>query len=280
MIAGHRVLCFLLIATFTLAAHPVVAQDQGLDPVLYSAAVRDSPEVRAGEVSNVDAHGVLLYRLPFAFHLRSLDEHPWGLRVTFPLSLSSLRIEDTSDVGGFVKKLAIVALVPGVELELPVGERVLLRPFVEAGMGKGSDGGGVEVLYGVGLRGRIVQPIRRLHLTVGGAATRKKAATSVRVYDHYSIFEAGADAQVPLGFSIRQKAARGGVYTIARAFDGLEIRREGEPPIFLGRQFEVGGSFATAPNLRVWKITLPWIAAGYQFGKVVSGVRLYATFPY
>jgi len=280
VIAGHRVLCSLLIATLTLAAGPVVAQDQGLDPVLYSAAVRDSAAVRAGEVSNVDARGVLLYRLPFAFHLRSLDEHPWGLRVTFPLSLSSLRIEDTSDVGGFVKKLAIVALVPGVELELPVGERVLLRPFVEAGVGKGSDGGGVEVLYGAGLRGRIVQPIQRLHLTVGGAATHKKAATNVRVYDHYSIFEAGADAQVPLGFSIRQKAARGGVYTIARAFDGLEIRREGEPPIVLDRQFEVGGSFATAPNLRVWKITLPWIAAGYQFGEVVSGVRVYTTFPF
>jgi hypothetical protein len=289
VIAGRLVLCFLLIATLTLAAGPVVAQDQGLDPVLYSSAVRSSAvgsgavgggAVRAGEISNVDAHGVLLYRLPFAFHLRSLDEHPWGLRVTFPLSLSAIQIENTSDVGSFVKKLAIVAVVPGVELELPVGDRVLLRPFVEAGVGRGSDGGDVEVLYGAGWRGRIVQPIRRLRLTAGGAAIHKRAATNVRIYDDYSIFEAGADVQVPLGFSIRQKAARGGVYTIARAFAGLEIRREGQPPIVLDRQFEVGGSFATGPDLRVWKITLPWIAAGYQFGEVVSGVRVYTTFPF
>ena len=66
----------------------------------------------------------------------------------------------------------------------------------------------------------------------------------------------------------------------ARAFDGLEIRREGGPLVVLGRQFEAGGSFATAPDLGVWKITLPWIAVGYQFGKVVSGVRVYATFPF
>ena len=272
--AGHRVLCSSLIASLTRAAGPVVAQDQGLDPLIYAGAVR------AGEISGVDAHGVVLYRLPFAFHLRSLDAHRWGLRVTVPLSLSALKIEGASGVGGFVKKLGIVALVPGIEVELPVGERVLLRPFVEAGVGKGSDGGGVEVLYGAGLRARMVQPIRRLHLTVGGAATHKRAATHLRVYDDYSMFEAGADAQVPLGFSIRKKAARGGFYTIARAFDGLEIRREGEPLVVLGRQFEVGGSFATTPDFRLWKITLPWLAAGYQFGEVVSGVKVYATFPF
>ena len=248
-----------------------MAQDQGLDQLIYAGAVR------AGEISGVDAHGFLLYRLPFFFYLRRLDAHAWGLRVNVPVSLSSLRIED---IGGFVKKLGIAALVPGIDVELPVGERLLLRPFVEAGVGKGSDGGGVELLYGAGLRARFVQPIRRLRLTVGGAATHKRAATHVRAYDDYSTFEAGADAQVPLGFSIGKRAALGGVYTIARAFDGLEIRREGEPLVVLDRQFEVGGSFATAPDLRLWKITLPWLAAGYQFGEVVSGVRVYATFPF
>ena len=62
--------------------------------------------------------------------------------------------------------------------------------------------------------------------------------------------------------------------TIARRFDGLEIRREGEPLVVLRQRFEVGGSFATAPDFRVQKITLPWIALGYQFGEVVSGVRI------
>jgi len=264
----------LLIASLTLAAGPVVAQDQGLDQLIYAGTFR------AGEISGVDAHGALLYRLPFGFHLRSLDAHPWGLRVTVPLSLSAVKIEGASDVGRFVKKLAIIALVPGIEVELPVGERVLLRPFVEAGLGKGSDGGDVEVLYGAGVRGHLVQPIKRLHLTLGGAAIRKKAATTARVYDGYSTFEAGVDAQVPLGFSIGRKSARGGVYTIARRFDGLEIRREGEPPVVLRQQVEVGGSFATAPDFRVWKIRLPWIALGYQFGEVVSGVRIYTTFPF
>src|SRR4249919_2486688 len=113
--AGHRVLCAFMTASLTLAAGPVAAQDQGLDQLICASAVR------AGEISGVDAHGFLLYRLPFFFYLRSLDAHPWGLRVNVPLSLSSLHIED---IGGFVKKLGIAALVPGIDVELPVGERV------------------------------------------------------------------------------------------------------------------------------------------------------------
>jgi len=39
-------------------------------------------------------------------------------------------------------------------------------------------------------------------------------------------------------------------------------------------------SFSTDPDLRVWKVPLPWLAAGYQFGHIVSGVRIYVVFPF
>ena len=37
-----------------------------------------------------------------------------------------------------------------------------------------------------------------------------------------------------------------------------------------GAILELGASFATAPDLRIWKIRLPWLAGGYQFGETVS----------
>ena len=63
--------------------------------------------------------------------------------------------------------------------------------------------------------------------------------------------------QVPLGFSVRGRQARGGIYVIGRAFDGLELIREDQPPIVLRGQFEAGLSFSTAPELRIWKFPLP-----------------------
>jgi len=45
-------------------------------------------------------------------------------------------------------------------------------------------------------------------------------------------------------------------------------------------QLEVGASFSTAPDLKIWKLTLPWIGGGYQFGDVIWGVKIYVKFPF
>ena len=99
------------------AAMPAAAQDQDLDPFLF--ANRDE----TASARDVEARGFQLYRVPLSFHVRSMDKHPWGLRVTFPVSLSSLTIKGLSDVGGFVEKLGIAAIIPGLEVEIPVGSR-------------------------------------------------------------------------------------------------------------------------------------------------------------
>jgi hypothetical protein len=262
--AGALVLLFL-------AAWPAAAQDQGLDPLLL--ANRDE----MASAPDVEARGFQLYRLPFSVHVRSLDKHPWGVRITFPVSLNSLRIEGVSDLGGFVEKLRIAAIIPGLEVEIPVGTRTLVRPFGEVGFGKSNDSS--DVFYGAGVRAQAVADLEKLHLTYGGSIAARKAPALADAAARYASFEAGADGQVPLGFSVRGGQARGGIYVIGRAFDGLELERDDHPPIVLRRQFEAGLSFSTAPELRIWKIPLRWLAAGYQFGRV-SGVRIYLMFPF
>jgi hypothetical protein len=58
---------------------------------------------------------------------------------------------------------------------------------------------------------------------------------------------------------------------IGCSFDGLEMERNGQPRLVFRGQIEVGASFSTGPDLRIWKIRLPWLAGGYQFGDAVSG---------
>lgn len=252
-----------------IAAVPAAAQDEGLDPILL--ANRDETQ----SATNVEAQGFQLYRLPLSFHVRSLDKHPWGLRVTFPLSLSSLSVNDE---GAFVVKLGITAIIPGIEVEIPVGSRTLVRPFGEIGIGKGSDSS-VQVFSATGVRVRTTADQKYLHVTAGGRIAARRTPTFNGTATRYASFEGGADAEVPLGFSVRGRQARAGVYMIGRAYDGLELERESQPPIVLQGQIETGLSFSTAPDLRIWKIPLRWLAAGYQFGRV-SGIRVYMTFPF
>jgi hypothetical protein len=254
-----------------LAATPVAAQDQGFDPLLF-AGVFD------GDAANVEARATQLYRLPMALTLRRPDDGRVGVRLTFPISLTSVRVENVSDVKPFVRKLGMTAVVPGVELLIPVSDRFRLRPFGEAGIGRG--GGRTEVLYGAGIRGRVDQPVKRLQLTFGGSAMRRKRGTEGGGYGDHSMFEAAVDTQFPLGFSVGTRKARGGFFVIARGFNGLELPRAEQSPIVLDSQFEAGVSFSTSPNLNIWKLQLPWLAAGYRFGDVLSGVRVYMRFPF
>jgi len=253
---------------------PVAAQDEGLNPL------RPDGNAGAGVTSNAEAQGFQLYRLPFSFRVRKPHAQSWGLRVTFPLSFTLLRVEDASSIGGLLRKFAVAAVVPGLELEVPVGRRMLVRPFGELGIGKTSGESSTQMMYGAGLRIRTFQDVKGLHLTYGGSVAGRKRPVLARTYDRYGSLEAGVDVQIPLGFSVQRKAARGGMYAIGRAFNGLELQRDGQPPIVLRRQLEAGVSFSTEPDLRVWKIRLPWLAVGYQFGDTVSGVRVYARFPF
>jgi hypothetical protein len=262
-----RLAFLLLLATAT----PVAAQDAGFDPLLF-AGVFD------GTAENVQARATQLYRLPIALTLRRPDEGRVGVRLTFPVSLTSVRVENISDVKPFVTKLGVAAIVPGIELMVPVSDRFRLRPFFEAGIGKG--GGRTEVLYGAGVRARVDRPARRVQLTFGGSAMYRKSGTSEDEYGGHSMFEGAVDTQFPLGFSVRSRKARGGFYVMARAFNGLEMPRANQDPAALRSQIEVGASFSTSPELNIWKLRLPWLAAGYQFGDTLSTVRVYLRFPF
>lgn len=274
-----RALCGLACTLFLIGGVPgsAAAQDQALEPLLFT----DLLDSDGNPQSDIDAQTLQLYRFPFGFHLRTISDDGWGLRVTFPVSLSAVRVEGVSELGRLVRKLALLAVVPGIELEIPVGDRLRLRPFGEVGFGGGTEGGDASVLYGSGVRARVDPPrLRRVRFTLGGSAFYRKLAASGDRYDGHATFEAALDTQVPLGFSVATRPARGGPYVIMRGFNGLELRQASAAPIELRHQLELGASFSTEPDLRIWRITLPWLAVGYQFGEQLSGVRMYMMFPF
>jgi len=255
-------------------ADPAAAQDQALDPLLFVQRTAD------GTASLTGARTFQLYRLPLDYTLRQMDDDHWGISLTCPVSLSGVRVQRTTSATTFVHSLGVFAIVPGIALDIPLAEGVRLHPFAEAGVGRGSDPHETEVLYGAGASVRIERRAGSASLTLGGSAKRQRLATDVGDYEAHSTFEGGVDVQVPLGFSSGPRAFRGGGYAIARAFDGLVLTRPGFEPVSLSHQIEAGASLSTAPELRIWKITLPWIAVGYQFGAVIHGVRVYTSFPF
>jgi len=256
-----------------LAFGPARAQDADLDPVLFA-------DLEGAQVQDVTASSFAVYRIPISYRLRSLDDHPWGLRLTFPVSFGSYRIEALNEVDEFIEDLQSVSIIPGVEFELSAGPRWVLKPFAEVGIGTDSNGGGSDVLWGTGLRAIGTYRPKTTHLTVGSAAIYKEPATSRGSFDSYSKLEAGLDGQWPLGFSLGRRRASGGIFGITRRYFDLDVQRLGEDRLEVEQSYEVGLSFATDPAIRVVGIDFPWVGLGYAFGEVFGGVRLYLSFPF
>ena len=234
----------------------------------------------AGTIEDADAKSFQIYRISISHRVRKLAREPWGLRLYFPISLGTFELETVTDVGEFFNSFQSIAFIPGVEFLFPVGERWVLKPFGEIGVADDTATGGVQVLYSAGVRARAEYQPGPFDVMAGGAFRYRNNTTSVAVNNWYSTVEIGADAQLPLGFSLGSKEAQGGVYAIARHYSNLEFELITEGPINITWNYEVGLSFATDPIAKLWKIKMPWIALGYRFGDRESGFRLSFNFPF
>jgi hypothetical protein len=259
-----------------LAAAPAGAQDQDLGPLVFVNPSTTTP------ASITSASAIQLYRVPIDYTIRSMDGRRWGISLSCPISISGIRVhlQDVHDAERLAHSLGVFAVVPGIGVEIPLATGLRIRPFAEVGLGRGTDRKKTEVLYGIGASVRLDRQAGVARLTIGGEANHRRSVTDTGYYEAHSTFEGGIDAQVPLGFSIAHRQVRGGGYVIARVFDDLVLLGPELEPVALGHQFEAGVSFSTAPALRIWKIDIPWVAVGYQSGAVLTGIRVYTSFPF
>lgn len=268
-----RASTLLALLGVVLVVGPAAAQDGDLDGLMLLP--RD-----VGAVQDASATSFQIYRIPISYPLRRLEDKRWGLRITLPVSLGSYELEAATDIGDVVESIQSVAVIPGVEFLLPAGERWVVKPFAEVGIGDDSRTGETHLLYAAGVRARGEYDARPFAMMVGTAYKYRNGTTADVVENWYSTLEAGGAAQLPLGFSVGSREARGGGYAILRHFSELEFEVIADGPFDVSWNYELGLSFSTDPVLQLWKVKLPWIGIGYRFGDNTRGIRLSFAFPF
>lgn len=264
--------CVAVVALAVLAAATASAQED-LDPL------RRLP-FDARTVTDVEAKGFQLYRIPLSTTVRDPEDKPWGLKVTFPVSLGGYEVSAASGVGDLAERLDTFTVVPGVEFQLPAGQHWVFKPFGEVGASASTATDTVDVLYGAGLRARADYRPRPFVVTLGGALEYRYGGASRALVQHYSMAAVAVDAQLPLGFSIGARAAHGGLFVAVRNYSDVKLRDLDTEPFEVSTSYEAGVSFATEPPLRLWKLPLPWLGLAWRRSEAVSGLRLYLAFPF
>jgi hypothetical protein len=268
--------CYLpaLAAALAVLAAVTAGAQEDLDPL------RRLP-FDARSVTDVETTSFQVYRIPMSATVRDLEDEPWGLRVTFPVSLGGYEVSAATSVGDLAERLSTVTVVPGVEFLLPAGSSWTIKPFAEAGLTAASDvDDDTDVLYGAGVRTRGEYRPGQSVVTLGGALEYRGSSDPDSLIKQYSTLAAAADVQWPLGFSLGGRPARGGLFVAVRNFSDVKLRDLDSVPFEVSTSYEAGLSFATEPPLRVWKLPLPWLGLAWRQSDAVSGLRLYLAFPF
>jgi len=226
---------------------------------------------------------VQIVRFPFSYRLRELEEDPFGLTLRLPVSFGLYDLAAVLEDGTKISEsLSTLTVLPGVEIQVPVGERWLLKPFAEVGAGKDFSGGHVALLWGAGFGTLGRYPWQSRTVSLGSRLWYRggKIGGGGEI-DAFLTAEAGLDVRFPTGLQVAGRSLDVSAFGIVRRYfpvvtfveiDGTENT--------LAHQLEAGFTFDVEPPLRFLGIPLPPLGVSYGWGDGLSSVRLTFGFPF
>ncbi len=210
-------------------------------------------------------------------------ERPWRLKVRAPVNLGLYEFSATDTDGTLVSdELQTLAVIPGVELQIPMSQRWTLKPFVDAGLGHGlKSDGSAAYIFSAGAKSIYEQPWDEYTFLLGnGFIYAGNAAFGERIED-YSVVETGFGVRRPTGFEMWGIEPEVGVYGIHYYYpEALTFQRFLEPPLKVNNQFEIAMSLGSAGPFEIGPFTDPRIGIGYIFGDGLEVVRVNFGFPF
>ena len=213
-----------------------------------------------------------VYTLPLDYTLHDVLRNGWALRILAPIQLGlySLKATDTNGERISINQQS-VAVVPGAELEIPVGNRTVLKPFGQFGVGHtfGVDVGSPNFyVFLAGARAVSQWHVGATTISLGNAiiyAGDRPIGSGFS--EHYVSLQLGVELRHPLGFRIGALAPDLGVYTVYYYYPvPLVFSRFLEPELKIANQGEIGFSIGSATQFRLLGLPNPRIGAGFIFG--------------
>jgi hypothetical protein len=222
-------------------------------------------------------------RVPAAFTLRPADiEKPavidrLGFRLLLPAAVGYEEETDTDFSFG------AVALVPGLEIQIPVNNYWTLKPFAQLGAGKDTAGGDLRYIYGGGARSLISLPWKKFIFSIGNSLVmaEDRDATSKNSRG-FSLFNAGLDVRHPTNFTVFSRQLDVSVFFVANFFrNRVDILSDEGETDRINNLYDVGLTFGFSESISIWKVDLDRVGIDYRWGdKGFRGIGFNLGFPF
>ncbi len=278
----RRVRVATLLLAVAVLATPAAAQQSApaseLDLLIsygYLASFLD-PGIAGYEV---EGRSFRVLSVPLTFTLRDWRERSWGVRLRVAGVLGVENVDGVGDIPD--ARIGSLALIPGVEVPIPLGPRSLIRPFFDVGLAYALDDpedlapGSVGIAT-LGLRTEHVVPWRRWELGLEPRLHYSLTWEKDALRDDYGVVGFRTDGRHPL-FAIGEHLLTGVVYVQPGFFvEALSLSsgdRDATVDVRYRVEFGVGFNWRGEPP-KIWLFPVPPVSLGYGFGDGVAGLRL------
>ena len=232
---------------------------------VYAAQLGFGGYSLAGLTANV-------YTLPLADTLRNVPYDGWALKLLLPVQAGLYSFRAT-DVDG--QRIAIdqqsISIVPGAELQIPINERIVMKPFAQVGeahaFGTGA-GNADSWIFLAGVRALTQWHAGDYTISLGNAVVYAGDQTIGPGFaEHYVSLQLGAEVRRPLGFQVGGIAPDVGVYVADYYYPApLQFSRFLKPTLRVSNQNEIGFSVGSATPFQMLWLANPRIGVGFVFG--------------
>jgi hypothetical protein len=229
---------------------------------------------------------VNVYSLPLSTTFPLAGESGWALKVSAPIQVGIYQFRATDTDG---TKISLdqqsLALVPGAELQIPLGDRIVVKPFASGGVGHAfgvKSGVADAYIYSAGARAVTGFDLGAYRLTLGSALlVAGDTPIGPGKSETYSAVQAGIEIRRPLGFAIGPLRPDLGLYAAYYYYPKpLEFTRFLENPLRVSNQGEVGFSIGSAKPFEMLWFQNPRIGLGYVFGNGLTVYHVNFGFPF
>ena len=155
-------------------------------------------------------------------------------------------------------------------------------PLMSFGLGKDASGGDLQYLYTMGIKHHVLFGWEKLDFTFGNTLRNDGYFTDGNDNnDNVLLFSTYLDMRFPLGLNLFNKAGYLSLYGVNYYyFDDAKVIDSETKTIEVDTQWELGITFSSIPNWKIWFFEIERVGVGYRFGDGFSAVRLVFGMPF
>lgn len=213
-----------------------------------------------------------VYTLPLDFTLHDVPRDGWGVKLLLPIQGGLYRFRATDTDGSRISiNQQSISFVPGVELQIPLLEHTVVKPFGQFGEAHafGNDVGNPDAwVYLTGARALTQWHAGDYILSLGNAVIYAGDNTvGPGKGEHYVSLQLGGEVRRPLGLQVGGIAPDVGIYLADYYYPTpLQFSRFLHPVLNISNQAEIGFSVGSATPFQLLWLSNPRIGVGFVFG--------------